>query len=99
MTGALLRALCAETLKLKRTLAVRMVFVAPALLAALALFSQSARLSRAAESTSVPVVRPVCLVNSIPKEGLLKSCPLRSAKRDELTPACAFTPIQPARRV
>jgi hypothetical protein len=47
VTGALLRALSAETLKLKRTLAVRMVFVAPALLAALALFSQSARLSRA----------------------------------------------------
>lgn len=47
MTRALLRALHAETLKLKRTLAVSMVFVAPALLAALAVFAQSARLSRA----------------------------------------------------
>jgi hypothetical protein len=47
VSRALLRALQAEALKLKRTLAVRMVFVAPALLAALALFTQSARLSRA----------------------------------------------------
>jgi hypothetical protein len=47
MSRALLQALSAEALKLKRTLAVRMVLVAPALLAALALFSQSARLSRA----------------------------------------------------
>lgn len=47
MTRALLQALHAEALKLKRTLAVRMVFVAPALLAALAVFTQSARLSRA----------------------------------------------------
>ena len=47
MIQVLLRALSAETLKLKRTLALRMVIVAPALLAALALFTQSARLSRA----------------------------------------------------
>jgi lantibiotic transport system permease protein len=47
MTSALLRALHAETLKLKRTLALRMVFVAPALLTALAVLTQSARLSRA----------------------------------------------------
>lgn len=52
MTDALRRALSAEALKLKRTLAVRMVFVAPALLAALALFTQAARLSRAGAKAS-----------------------------------------------